>query len=171
MQLDPSVANFEGSNDDIDVGTTQIYGCRETPLAPRMATDQPPRESSRPLVAAGGGPHASPRDGDLVAGSAWKLSRRGCRGGRLAEGFRRGGIMEVVSRRAVGEVSRVAVSGGVSQGRGIGTGFPRRRWRADHPCPREKVGRKEKMGALERRARNALTRPKNGCRKGNPDCF
>jgi hypothetical protein len=74
-------------------------------------------------VAAGGGPHASPRDGDLVAGSVWILSRRvvsrrGCQGGRLAEGCRRGGIVEVVSRRAVGEVSRVAISGG-SLGAGI----------------------------------------------------
>jgi hypothetical protein len=92
-------------------------------------------------------------------GSALTVGYRGggVEEGRLTEGCRQGGIGEVVSQRVVGEVSQVAVSGGVSQGRGIRTGFPRRRWRADRPCPIEKVGRKEKTGALERRAWNALT--------------
>jgi hypothetical protein len=121
--LDPSVANFEGSNDDIDAGTTQIYGCRETPLAPRMATDNFPESLANPSWQPVVGPTC------LREMGIWSPARRGSalavgyRGGgvgegRLAEGCRRGGIGEVVSRRAVGEVSRVAVSGG-SLGAGV----------------------------------------------------
>jgi hypothetical protein len=92
--LDPSMANFEGSNDDIDAGTTQIYGCRETPLAPRMATDNLPESladpSWRPVV----GPTR------LREMGIWLPAR--C-GSALAVGYRGGGVGEAVSWRGVGD--------------------------------------------------------------------